>query len=74
MPVLQGVPQAVVATDVEFLRFIAQQTHCGIGIGNVAAHLFTYWSLCDFRIGPCGGPGRLLAAAARLGLSANRGH
>jgi hypothetical protein len=39
MPVLQGVPQADVATDVEFLRFIAQQTRCGIGIGNVAAHL-----------------------------------
>jgi hypothetical protein len=57
MPVLQGVPQAVVATDVEFLRFITQQTRygIGIGIGNVDAHLLVAVRLSHRSLrGSCG--------------------
>ncbi|MGV8900304.1 MAG: type II toxin-antitoxin system VapC family toxin [Burkholderiaceae bacterium] len=70
---LQELPQAVVATDEEVMRFIAQHALFGIGIGYIDAHL-----LAAVRLSPGAllwtRDKRLLAASARLGLSANLTH
>lgn len=65
---LQNLPQCVVATEIEVLKFITDQALAGIGIGYVDAHLLAAVRLT---------PGtqlwtrdkRLLAAALRLGLA-----
>ncbi|MDP1679927.1 MAG: type II toxin-antitoxin system VapC family toxin [Candidatus Nitrotoga sp.] len=67
---LQDLPQAGVATDAEVMSFIAHHALFGIGIGYIDAHLLAAVRLL---------PGtllwtrdkRLLAASARLELSAN---
>lgn len=68
---LQGLPQAGVATDEEVMRFIAH--HALFGIGYIDAHL-----LAAVRLSPGAllwtRDKRLLAASARLGLSANLTH
>ena len=67
---LLGLPQACVATDEEVLKFIAEHSLVGIGIGYVDAHL-----LAAVRLSPGASlwtrDKRLLAAGVRLGLSAN---
>lgn len=67
---LLDLPQANVATDEEVLRFIAHHALFGIGIGYIDAHL-----LAAVRLSPGAllwtRDKRLLAASARLGLSAN---
>lgn len=70
---LQDLPQACVATDDEVMRFIAQHVLFGISIGYIDAHL-----LAAVRLSPGAllwtRDKRLLAASARLGLSANLTH
>ena len=70
---LQDLPQAGVATDEEVMRFIAHHALFGIGIGYIDAHL-----LAAVRLSPGAllwtRDKRLLAASARLGLSANLTH
>ncbi|MFC3110324.1 type II toxin-antitoxin system VapC family toxin [Undibacterium arcticum] len=70
---LQDLPQACVATDEEVMRFIAQHALFGTGIGYIDAHL-----LAAMRLSPGASlwtrDKRLLAASARLGLSANLTH
>ena len=70
---LQGLPQAGVATDEEVMRFIGHHALFGIGIGYIDAHL-----LAAVRLSPGAmlwtRNKRLLAASARLGLSANLTH
>lgn len=70
---LQGLPQAGVATDEEVMRFIAHHALFGIGIGYIDAHI-----LAAVRLSPGAllwtRDQRLLAASARLGLSANLTH
>jgi len=70
---LQDLPQACVATDEEVMRFIAHHALSGIGIGYIDAHL-----LAAVRLSPGAllwtRDKRLLAASARLGLSANLTH
>ena len=70
---LQGLPQAVVATDDEVMRFIGQEILFGIGIGYVDAHL-----LASVRLSQGASlwtrDKRLIAAATRLGLSASLAH
>ena len=66
---LQNLPQAMVASDTEVLRFINQQALYGLGIGYVDAHL-----LASARL-TAGGSlwtrnKRLQAVAHRLGLTA----
>lgn len=67
---LQGLPQASVATDEEVLGFIDRHSLFGLGIGYVDAHL-----LAAVRLSPGTSlwtrDKRLLAASARLGLSAD---
>lgn len=70
---LQDLPQAVVATDAEVLRFVHQNTLYGIGIGYIDAHLLAAVALS---------PGarlwtvdqRLLAAGKSLGLAQAESH
>jgi predicted nucleic acid-binding protein len=66
---LQDLPQAVVASDAEVLRFIDQQALYSLGIGYVDAHL-----LASVRLTAGGSlwtrDKRLQAAAHRLGLTA----
>lgn len=70
---LQDLPQAVVATDDEVLRFIEQNALFGIGIGYIDAHL-----LASVRLSPGATlwtrDKRLLAASIRLGLAAAVAH
>lgn len=70
---LQDLPQAVVATDDEVLRFIEQNALFGIGIGYIDAHL-----LAAVRLSPGAAlwtrDKRLLAASIRLGLAAAVAH
>ncbi|NMM36308.1 MAG: type II toxin-antitoxin system VapC family toxin [Glaciimonas sp.] len=70
---LQDLPQAGVATDEEVMHFIAQHGLFGIGIGYIDAHL-----LAAVRLSPGAllwtRDKRLLAASARLGLSASLSH
>jgi len=65
---LQDLPQSVVASDPEVLRFINQQALHGLGIGYVDAHL-----LASARLTPGGAlwtrDKRLRAVADRLGLA-----
>lgn len=70
---LQDLPQVVMATESEVLRFIAQKGLFGLGIGYIDAHLLaavllTPGSLLWTR------DKRLLAASAQLGISANATH
>lgn len=70
---LQDLPQVVMATESEVLRFIAQKGLFGLGIGYIdarllAAVLLTPGSLLWTR------DKRLLAASAQLGISANATH
>ncbi len=44
---LQALPQAIVATDDEALRFIDQHTLFGVGIGYIDAHLLASVWLTD---------------------------
>jgi predicted nucleic acid-binding protein len=70
---LQDMPHAVVATELEVMRFIDQKGLFGLGIGYIDAHLLAAAMLT---------PGsllwtrdkRLLAASARLGIAANTTH
>jgi predicted nucleic acid-binding protein len=66
---LQDLPQAVVASDIEVLRFINQQALYGLGIGYVDAHL-----LASARLTAGGSlwtrDKRLRAVADRLGVAA----
>jgi len=66
---LQALPQAVVASDAEVLRFINQQALYGLGIGYVDAHL-----LASVRLTAGGSlwtrDKRLQAVADRLGVAA----
>jgi predicted nucleic acid-binding protein len=66
---LQELPQAVVASDAEVLRFINQQALHGLGIGYVDAHL-----LASVRLTAGGSlwtrDKRLQAVADRLGVAA----
>lgn len=70
---LQDLPQATQATDVEVLRFIAEQGLAGRGIGYIDAHLLAAVFLM---------PGsrlwtrdkRLLAASTRLGIAHTAAH
>jgi predicted nucleic acid-binding protein len=66
---LQDLPQAVVASDIEALRFINQQALYGLGIGYVDAHL-----LASARLTAGGSlwtrDKRLQAVADRLGVAA----
>jgi predicted nucleic acid-binding protein len=66
---LQNLPQAVVASDIEVLRFIDQQALYGLGIGYVDAHL-----LASVRLTASGSlwtrDKRLQAVADRLGVAA----
>jgi predicted nucleic acid-binding protein len=66
---LQDLPQAVVASDIEVLRFINQQALYGLGIGYVDAHL-----LASARLTAGGSlwtrDKRLQAVADRLGVAA----
>ncbi len=68
---LQDLPQAAVATDVEVLRFVQQNTLHGIGIGYIDAHL-----LAAVRLSPGAtlwtADRRLLAAGQSLGLTERR--
>jgi predicted nucleic acid-binding protein len=70
---LQDLPQANIANDEEVMRFIANQTLFGIGIGYIDAHL-----LAAVRLSPgtllWTRDKRLLAASIRLGLSAKLTH
>jgi predicted nucleic acid-binding protein len=65
---LQHLPQAIVASEVEVLRFINAQGLHGLGIGYVDSHL-----LASARLTPGGSlwtrDRRLHAVAARLGLA-----
>jgi predicted nucleic acid-binding protein len=65
---LQDLPQAVVASDIEVLRFINQQALYGLGIGYVDAHL-----LASARLTAGGSlwtrDKRLQAVADRLGVA-----
>ena len=70
---LQDMPHAVVATELEVMRFIDQKGLFGLGIGYIDAHLLAAAMLT---------PGsllwtrdkRLLAASVRLGIAANTTH
>ncbi len=66
---LQDLPQAVVASDIEVLRFINQQALYGLGIGYVDAHL-----LASARLTAGGSlwtrDKRLQAVADQLGVAA----
>jgi predicted nucleic acid-binding protein len=66
---LQDLPQAVVASDIEVLRFINQQALYGLGIGYVDAHL-----LASVRLTAGGSlwtrDKRLQSVADRLGVAA----
>jgi predicted nucleic acid-binding protein len=70
---LQDMPHAVVATELEVMRFIDQKGLFGLGIGYIDAHLLAAAMLT---------PGSLLwtrdkrlrAASARLGIAANTSH
>jgi predicted nucleic acid-binding protein len=66
---LQDLPQAVVASDIEVLRFINQQALHGLGIGYVDAHL-----LASVRLTAGGSlwtrDKRLQSVADRLGVAA----
>jgi predicted nucleic acid-binding protein len=66
---LQNLPQAVVASDIEVLRFIDQQALYGLGIGYVDAHL-----LASVRLTAGGSlwtrDKRLQSVADRLGVAA----
>ncbi len=66
---LQDLPQAVVASDIEVLRFINQQALYGLGIGYVDAHL-----LASVRLTAGGSlwtrDRRLQSVADRLGVAA----
>jgi len=66
---MQDLPQAVVASDTEVLRFINQQALYGLGIGYVDAHL-----LASVRLTAGGSlwtrDKRLQAVADRLGVAA----
>jgi len=66
---LQNLPQAVVASDIEVLRFIDQQALYGLGIGYVDAHL-----LASVRLTAGGSlwtrDRRLQSVADRLGVAA----
>lgn len=70
---MSDLPQAVVATDDEVLRFIDMHALFGLGIGYIDAHLLAAVTLS---------PGaklwtrdrRLSGASARLGLSYAQGH
>jgi predicted nucleic acid-binding protein len=70
---LQDLPQAAVATDVEVLRFMQQNTLHGIGIGYIDAHL-----LAAVRLSPGATlwttDRRLLAAGQSLGLTEHEIH
>ncbi|NMM26132.1 MAG: type II toxin-antitoxin system VapC family toxin [Glaciimonas sp.] len=70
---LQDLPQAGVATEEEVMRFIAQNALFGIGIGYIDAHLLAAARL-SFGALLWTRDKRLLAASARLGLSANLTH
>lgn len=65
---LQDLPQAVVASDIEVLRFINQQALYGLGIGYVDAHL-----LASVRLTAGGSlwtrDKRLQSVADRLGVA-----
>ncbi|MEO8117772.1 MAG: type II toxin-antitoxin system VapC family toxin [Rhodoferax sp.] len=70
---LQDLPQANVATEAEVLRFIAEKSLFGMGIGYIDAHLLaavllTPGSLLWTR------DKRLLTASTRLGVAANTAH
>jgi predicted nucleic acid-binding protein len=70
---LQNLPQVSLASDDEVLRFIAQNTVYGIGIGYVDAHL-----LAAVRLSPgttlWTRDKRLLAASTRLGVTGSETH
>jgi len=70
---LQSLPQAPVATDAEVLRFVAQNSLHGMGIGYVDAHV-----LAAVRLAPgtllWTRDKRLLAASIRLGVTTNVAH
>ena len=70
---LQDMPHAVVATELEVMRFIDQKGLFGLGIGYIDAHLLAAAMLT---------PGsllwtrdkRLLAASVQLGIAADTTH
>lgn len=70
---LRDLPQAVVASDEEAIRFIERHALFGIGIGYIDAHL-----LASVRLTPGASlwtrDKRLLAAGAGLGLIATLSH
>jgi predicted nucleic acid-binding protein len=70
---LQDLPETLVATDEEVMRFIGQQTLYGLGIGYIAAHLLVAVRLTpDARLWTR--DKRLLAATTKLGLAASMTH
>lgn len=70
---LQDMPQAVVATEPEVLRFIGEQGLSGLGIGYIDAHLLAAVRLTTgARLWTR--DKRLLAASAQLGVAANTIH
>lgn len=68
LAMLRDLPQATVATDAEVLHFINKHLLFGLGIGYVDAHLLAATRLTSASLWTRDKP--LLAAAARLGLTA----
>jgi predicted nucleic acid-binding protein len=68
---LQDLPQAIVATEQEVMRFIDQQSLAGLGIGYIDTHLLASTQLTN-SASLWSRDKRLLRVAEQLGLAAKQ--